>query len=458
MLELNNNIGREIENAALDTPSFQADQTQNPKNRIDNMVLYWGQGAVGEKRLSYYCDQEGLSIVVIGFVVDFNNGPKKSPVLNLSDKCNDVENCVEAAKDIKYCQKKGIKVLMSVGGAAGEYHKQSLDPDLMAWWMWNKFLGGTDKTVSRPFGDVILDGVDYDPESVDGVGYDRHIHVLRQLYKTQYPPREYLITAAPQCADLDYYHKNAVYNILHPAPKYDAYPDIVFVQFYNNRCSASSHQSKKVTDFNFDMWNKWAEQRTKGKTKVYLGLLGKENRWDTGYVDYEKLTVILDDIRRYKSFGGVMFWDAALAYSNPVSYLKGLPYGQATSKYLKQLTTGAARTAAAFDNINLLYKSNRVPILVPLFGESAHGVNDITPCSGQLFLLLRAVSARILSESFGSPPDEIDAHLEALGMDGDDPINPGSHICLRSMNDTVSLGYIYNATLADEFDFSEYYH
>lgn len=29
LLELNNNIGREIENAALDTPSFQADQTQN---------------------------------------------------------------------------------------------------------------------------------------------------------------------------------------------------------------------------------------------------------------------------------------------------------------------------------------------------------------------------------------------------------------------------------------------
>lgn len=128
------------------------------------MVLYWGQGDGSEKRLSYYCDQEGVSIIVMGFIVDFIGGPKRSPVLNLSNNCNDVENCVDTARDILYCQKKGIKVLMSVGGAVGKYHSQRWDPDLFAWWMWNKFLGGTDRTVSRPFGNVILDGVDYDPE------------------------------------------------------------------------------------------------------------------------------------------------------------------------------------------------------------------------------------------------------------------------------------------------------
>lgn len=114
--------------------------------------------------MSYYCNQEGVSVVIIAFVADFNGGPNKSPVLDLSDNCRNVDNCIEAAQDIRYCQSKGIKTLISVGGAEGPYHKQKWDPDLFAWWMWNKFLGGTDPTVSRPFGDVILDGVDYDPE------------------------------------------------------------------------------------------------------------------------------------------------------------------------------------------------------------------------------------------------------------------------------------------------------
>ncbi|CEP12344.1 hypothetical protein [Parasitella parasitica] len=455
---LNAAIEQDLDIAASSTPMFRAsDDTQ--RNNINNMVLYWGQGDFGEKRLSYYCDQEGVSIVVIGFVVDFIGGPRKSPILNLSDNCNNVENCIEAARDIKYCQKKGIKVLMSVGGAAGPYHKQNWDPDLFAWWMWNKFLGGTDKTVPRPFGDAILDGVDYDPESVDGLGYDRHIDTLRQLYKTQYPPREYLITAAPQCPDLDYYPKNAVYNILHPAPKYDAYPDMVFVQFYNNYCSASAHQTRGSTQFNFDVWDTWAQQRTKGRTKIYLGVLGKENHMDTGYVSYEKLTVILDDIRRSRSFGGVMIWDAGYAYSNTVQYLNGLTYGQATFKYLDQLNSGNAKTAKAFDSINMAFKDHRVPILVPLDSSNSDLPPPPVPCTGLSFLLLRSVSGRVLASSLGSSADSVDQHLESIGMDGDDPINPGSRICLISNLNTnsVVIGYVYNASIIDDQELSEFY-
>lgn len=233
---------------------------------------------------------------------------------------------------------------------------------------------------------------------------------------------------------------------------------MVFVQFYNNRCSASSHQSKRITDFNFDEWDKWSRERTKGRTQVLLGLLGKENHQDTGYVNYEKLTLILDDIRTKKSFAGVMFWDAGYAYNNPVSYLKNLQFGQLAAKYVKQLTTSVARTAAAFDNLNVLYKNHRVPILVPLFGENAASLGDAIPCAGQAFLLLRSVTGRVLAESFGISADMIDNHLEALGMDGDDPINPGSRICLRPKEDSIIIGYIYNATLASEQDTTEYYH
>lgn len=293
--------------------------------------------------------------------------------------------------------------------------------------------------------------------AVDGIGYDRHIHTLRQLFKTQYPPRQYLVTAAPQCPDLDYYPKNAAYNILHPAPKYDAYPDMVFVQFYNNYCAASNHQNRKTTNFNFDVWDQWSQQRTKGRTKIYLGLLGKENHMDTGYVGYEKLTVILDDIRRHKNFGGVMLWDAGYAYANPVPYLKGLTYGQATVKYLQQLTTGPSRTAAAFDSINLAFKNHGVPILVPINVNMTNIIGPEVPCAGQSFLLLRSVSGRVLAESFGASPDLVDKHLEELGMDGDDPINPGSRICINPLGDTVTIGFVYNATFSDEPELQDLY-
>lgn len=292
---------------------------------------------------------------------------------------------------------------------------------------------------------------------MDGVGYDRHIDTLRTLFKTHYPPRQFLITAAPQCPDLDYYPKNAAYNILHPAPKYDAYPDMVFVQFYNNACAAANHISKKVTRFNFDVWDRWSQERTNGRTKIYLGVLGKDNHMDTGYVGYEKLTVILDDIRRSKNFGGVMFWDAGYVYANPVPYLRGLNLGQATARYLKQLTVGPARTAAAFDTINVAFKNYGIPILVPINPNSDDFLSPIVPCAGQSFMLLRSVSGKVLAESFGAPPDVVDSHLEGLGMDGDDPINPGSRICLNPFGDTVKIGYVYNATFDDDSNYPEFY-
>lgn len=287
---------------------------------------------------------------------------------------------------------------------------------------------------------------------MDGAGYDRHIDSLRKLFKTQSPPRDYLISAAPQCPDLEYYKKNAMYNILHPDPKYDAYPDLVFVQFYNNECSASAHKSKKSSKFNYDNWDKWAREQTGGRSKIFLGVLGKENHMDTGYVSYDKLTEILDNISRSKSFGGVMIWDAGYAYSNPVQYLNGVNYGQAAAKYLNHLSTGSAsRTVQAFQNIQTGLKEHQVPILVPISGANSELLPPPVPCAGTSFLLLRAVTGRALAMSFGSSADSIEQHLESIGMDGNDFINPGSRICLISspQSDSVAIGYVYNATFTD---------
>lgn len=414
-------------------------------------------------------------MIVLSFIADYTGGKRNSPVLNLSDKCDDVENCEQVAQDIKYCQQRGIKMLLSMGGAAGPYHTQSWDPDLLAWWVWNKFLAGEDRTLSRPFGDVILDGIDFDPECkyliskalqhgltyvcavTDGRGYDKHIDTLRHLFKTVYPPRQFYITAAPQCPDLDAYDGNAVYNILHPSsPKYDSYPDMVFVQFYNNYCSAASFSpsSKNQQRFNFDEWDKWAAQETKGKAKVLLGVMGKENHMDTGYVDYEKMTLILDNIKEKSSFGGVMMWDARYAYDNPVPALSGIQYGEAVGRYLSEPGTAKVQqqTMALFRETNSGQAQDfgSTPVLPVLLAPVPHTSSRL-PCAGQNFVLLRPSSCSELVRSFGADSNLINNHLSRLGIDPEASLVPGSTVCVAAGKpeaSSLAIQYVHNGTLS----------
>jgi hypothetical protein len=189
-----------------------------------------------------------------------------------------------------------------------------------------------------------------------------------------------------------------------------------------------------------------------------LGILGRESRYDTGYVNYEKLTVILDDIRQRKSFGGVMMWDAGYAYANPVPLLQGLSYGQATANYLEQLSTGHVKSAIAFDKISRDFKTHQVPVLVPYNQNDTHLSDIAMPCKGQSFILLRSVSGRALAESFGISASTVDSHFQDIGMNVNDPFNPGSRLCLGTKDNTIVLSYVYNATGLNEQGVAGYYY
>ncbi|KAI8067961.1 glycoside hydrolase superfamily [Gongronella butleri] len=311
----------------------------------DNLVFYWGQGGRGERDLGYYCQQPGVSIMVLAFVNDFVGGPNGQPKLNLAGKCSNANRCERVARDIQKCQKMGIKVLMSIGGAAGPYRSQKWNPDILAAHLWTMFLGGANKKVQRPFGNIKLDGIDFDPEATSAVGYDRLIHRLRSYFLLD-THHEYVITAAPQCPDLDAYSNNAMFSILHPNPKYDAYPDMVFVQFYNNVCSASEFGNWnrwRSNAFNFDRWNEWAEKNT-NHTTVYLGLLGKQTHHDSGYVPFSQLTSVINSVFKQSRYAGVMMWDAAGAYSNPTP--TGRQYGHAVAAHMQLLASNAAGSSA----------------------------------------------------------------------------------------------------------------
>ncbi|KAG2544242.1 hypothetical protein PVAP13_9NG837150 [Panicum virgatum] len=71
--------------------------------------------------------------------------------------------CTNLTTDITFCQSKGVKVMLSIGGCAGGYSLNSQqDAFQLAQYIWNNFLGGHSN--KRPLGDAVLDGVDFDIE------------------------------------------------------------------------------------------------------------------------------------------------------------------------------------------------------------------------------------------------------------------------------------------------------
>ncbi|MED6215643.1 Endochitinase B1, partial [Stylosanthes scabra] len=85
--------------------------------------------------------------------------------MNLAGHCNPsiLNSCTKFSAEIKGCQSKGIKVLLSIGGGIGNYSLSSIqDARNVSKFLWNTFLGG--KSPSRPLGDAVLDGIDFDIE------------------------------------------------------------------------------------------------------------------------------------------------------------------------------------------------------------------------------------------------------------------------------------------------------
>ena len=139
-------------------------------NAIDGSIaIYWGQDEE-EGTLAQTCATGNYAFINIGFLNKFGNG--RNPTLDLAGHCNtdDSNGCTSLNKDIKSCQAKGIKVILSIGGAIGDYSLSSKeDARQVALYIFNNFLSG--KSSERPFGDAVLDGVDFDIELGDGDHY-----------------------------------------------------------------------------------------------------------------------------------------------------------------------------------------------------------------------------------------------------------------------------------------------
>lgn len=251
--------------------------------------IYWGQNG-GEGSLSDACATGNYNFINIAFLPTFGNG--QTPMINLAGHCDPYTNgCTSLSSDIKSCQSKGIKVMLSIGGGAGSYYLASeQDARQVAAYLWNNFLGG--KSSSRPLGDAVLDGIDFDIEGGTNLYWDDLARYLSNYGKVH--GKKVYLTAAPQCPFPDYYIGEALQTGLF---------DYVWVQFYNNvPCQYSSGMES------FE--KAWGDWNSIPAGEVFLGLPASASAAGTGFVDAgDVVSQVLPAIKDSAKYGGVMLWD-----------------------------------------------------------------------------------------------------------------------------------------------------
>ncbi|CAM8973475.1 unnamed protein product [Rhodiola kirilowii] len=249
--------------------------------------IYWGQNGA-EGTLAETCATGNYQYVNLAFLSIFGNGQSK--VLNLAGHCDQASNtCVALSDQIKSCQSQGIKVFLSIGGGVAGYTLSSpADAQDLADYLWNNFLGG--QSSSRPLGDAVLDGIDFDIELGTGLYWDNLAQALA-VYSQQ---KKIYLSAAPQCVFPDANLNTALNTGLF---------NYVWVQFYNNPgCQYADNSAANL----IAAWNNWV---TIPAEQVFLGLPASPDAAGSGYVDPQVLVSdILPAIKTSPKYGGVMLW------------------------------------------------------------------------------------------------------------------------------------------------------
>uniref|UniRef100_B9I8S5 chitinase n=1 Tax=Populus trichocarpa TaxID=3694 RepID=B9I8S5_POPTR len=259
------------------------------KTKAGSIVIYWGQDG-REGTLTSTCASRKYGIVNIAFLSIFGKGQK--PQINLAGHCDPSSNgCQKVSNDIHNCQNQGVKVMLSIGGGTSGYTLTSdAEARGVAEYLWNNFLGG--RSNSRPLGDAILDGIDFDIE-----GGERHYVVLAsRLSELSRGGRKVYLTAAPQCPFPDNWLDKALQTGLF---------DYVWVQFYNNpQCEYNTNNPQSFKD----SWNKWTSSIP--ARKFFVGLPASRAAAGNGFVTTDVLkSQVLPFVQGSPKYGGVMLWN-----------------------------------------------------------------------------------------------------------------------------------------------------
>ena len=80
-----------------------------------NITTYWGQNGY-EGSLAVACSTGYYGIINIAFLYGFGN--YQTPKMDLAGHCSpSTQDCSWLSQEIKECQKRGVKIFLSLGGA-----------------------------------------------------------------------------------------------------------------------------------------------------------------------------------------------------------------------------------------------------------------------------------------------------------------------------------------------------
>ncbi|XP_020204575.1 hevamine-A [Cajanus cajan] len=253
------------------------------------IAVYWGQDS-GEGDLTTTCDTGKYAVVVLSFLHNFGAG--RTPTLNLAGHCDNgvSRRCTELESEIKHCQAKGIRVLLSIGGPSdnSDYSLTSAeDAKNVANYLHTNFLSAQ----YGPLGRVTLNGISFDIEKSEE-HWDNLAKELDTLRRTK--GHYFFLSATPQCQIPTPFLGKAIATNLF---------EYIFVQFRNNPlCTYSNGDVKPV----LDTWDKWVDSVLPNNS-LFLGLPARAG---SGYIPPHVLNShVLPHAKKASNYEGVALWD-----------------------------------------------------------------------------------------------------------------------------------------------------
>ncbi|XP_021764960.1 hevamine-A-like [Chenopodium quinoa] len=285
----------------LTTISFFILLLSTKSHAAGSISIYWGQNGF-EGTLNQTCATGRYKFVNVAFLNIFGSG--QTPSLNLAGHCNpSTGGCTGVGPQVDYCQSLGIKVMLSLGGAIGNYgfssKKDAMD---FACYLWDNFLGGTSSF--RPLGNAVFDGIDFAVDRSKSTLYWDDLARYVARYNLLGRKKVYL-TAAPLCPYPNKYLDMALRTRLF---------DYVWVQFFGH---PSCQFNGDITNL-INSWNMWSS--TGYIRRIFMGLPAAAWEAGNGYIPADILKLqVLPIIKMSPKYEGIMlwskYWDDTTGYS-----------------------------------------------------------------------------------------------------------------------------------------------
>lgn len=199
--------------------------------------------------------------------------------------------------------------------------------------LWDSYGGNTSDSKIRPFGNVKVDGFDFDVESNPSHQAQNYLGPLVNDLRSHFSSdtsKSYYISGAPQCPipapDMS--------NSIAQAPY-----DYLWIQFYNNDCAAadvvknSTGNPNGAGQYNIKKWPQYVSSGASKAAKLYVGL--PASRSGAAHWDWVKPADLPKVIGVSPGISGVMLWNtfhSDQATSNGCTYAQNVARVLSTGK------------------------------------------------------------------------------------------------------------------------------